>query len=158
MPGGSDLRSEVLDASLCALCGTCLDWCPYIKNLEDRIAMPFDCMITDGRCYSVCPRTLTDWQKIRDEALGETPYNGEVGRYHSVFKVRSTVSFNGQQDGGTVSGLLLTALEENMAGAALVTGSGEDRLTPSPILGNIDAVKRAAGSRFLSSPGMRKYR
>jgi coenzyme F420-reducing hydrogenase beta subunit len=115
-------------------------------------------MITDGRCYSVCPRTLTDWQKIRDEALGETPYNGEVGRYHSVFKVRSTVSFNGQQDGGTVSGLLLTALEENMAGAALVTGSGEDRLTPSPILGNIDAVKRAAGSRFLSSPGMRKYR
>ncbi|MBP1761578.1 MAG: hypothetical protein H6Q64_1120, partial [Firmicutes bacterium] len=50
MPGGTELKNEVLTSSTCALCGACLDWCPYIANLEDHLVLRFDCNVTEGRC------------------------------------------------------------------------------------------------------------
>ena len=154
MPGGSDLKAQALDSGICSLCGACLDWCPYLKNLEDRLVMPFDCKKEDGRCYKVCPRTSTDWKQVHDAFL-EGEIAVELGSYTAIYKVKSRQALPGQQDGGTVSTLLKTALEEDLAEVALMTGNTEG-LVPQPILGGLDDIKKAAGSRFLASPGLRK--
>lgn len=156
MPGGIELKTEVLNSSACTLCGACLDWCPYLKNLEDNLVMPFACPVQDGRCYSVCPRTFTDWQEINAAVFQSAPYTIELGTFAAIYKVRSVDSLNGQQDGGTVSHLVKTALEENEVQAALLTAS-DDNITPTSLLAATAVdVEKAAGSRFLAAPGLRK--
>ncbi|MEN6391290.1 MAG: Coenzyme F420 hydrogenase/dehydrogenase, beta subunit C-terminal domain [Syntrophomonas sp.] len=156
MPGGIELKTEVLNSSACTLCGACLDWCPYLKNLEDNLVMPFACSVQDGRCYSICPRTFTDWQEIKAAVFQSASGTLELGTFTAVYKVRSVDSLNGQQDGGTVSRLVKTALEEKEAQAALLTAS-DDNITPASMLAtNAADVEKAAGSRFLVAPGLRK--
>lgn len=156
MPGGMELKNEVLAGSTCALCGACLDWCPYIANLEDHLVMRFDCNITEGRCYSLCPRTFTDWQVISHKYLPDAQPDKAIGPYQKVYKVKASRGIPGQQDGGTVSHLIKTALEDEMVQTVLLTGT-DDNITPQPLLtAEVDDIKKAAGSRFLASPGMRK--
>lgn len=156
MPGGTELKNEVLTSSTCALCGACLDWCPYIANLEDHLVLRFDCNVTEGRCYSVCPRTFADWQTISAKYLPDTPGNVEIGPHFTAYKTKAVQPVNGQQDGGTVSQLLKTLLEEEMAQTVLLTGS-DDRITPQSFLSaEIEDIQKVAGSRFLASPGLRK--
>lgn len=150
------LKAEVLATSACALCGACLDWCPYLKNLEDHLVLRFDCPVAEGRCYSVCPRTFTDWQVINDKYLGEIPFDNDIGAFQSVYRAKSRRPIREQQDGGTVSALLRTALVEKLVDAVLVTGS-EYALTPSSFLAeDVKDIEKAAGSRFLASPSLRK--
>ncbi|HNX28941.1 MAG TPA: Coenzyme F420 hydrogenase/dehydrogenase, beta subunit C-terminal domain [Syntrophomonadaceae bacterium] len=156
MPGGMELKNDVFVSSVCALCGACLDWCPYIANIEDHLVMRFDCYVADGRCYSVCPRTFTDWQAISDRYLPDTPKNIEIGPYYKVYKVKASQGINGQQDGGTVSNLVKTVMEDELAETVLLTGT-DDHITPEPFLvENPGDIEKAAGSRFLASPGLRK--
>lgn len=156
MPGGIDLKAEVLNASSCTLCGACLDWCPYLKNLTDHLVMPFDCNLKDGRCYAICPRTFTDWQRYRETYLHDAPYSPELGAYTAIYKVKSATPLDGQQDGGTVSNLAKTALEQDLVQTILLTGT-EDNITPFSFLGTCaEDIDKAAGSRFLASPGLRK--
>jgi coenzyme F420 hydrogenase subunit beta len=157
MPGGMQLKTEVLATSTCALCGACLDWCPYLKNLEDHLVLRFDCPVTEqGRCYSVCPRTFTDWQAINDRFLAGVDYDTDIGAFQTVYRVKSRQSIRDQQDGGTVSTLLRTALLDELVDGVLVTGK-EDALTPWPFLAEDAAeIEKAAGSRYLVSPSLRK--
>jgi len=156
MPGGMQLKTEVLATSACALCGACLDWCPYLKNIEDHLVLRFDCPVEHGRCYSVCPRTLTDWQAVNERYMAGVPFDPDIGSFQAVYRVRRLQPINDQQDGGTVSTLLQTALAGKMVDGVLVTGSG-DPLTPQPYLAHHEEeIRKAAGSRFLASPSLRK--
>lgn len=156
MPGGTELKNEVLASSTCALCGACLDWCPYLANIEDHLVLRFDCNVPDGRCYSVCPRTFADWQAISEKYLPDTPQNLAIGPYLKAYKVKAIKGVNGQQDGGTVSYLVKTIMEDEWAQTVLLTGA-DDHVTPEPFLSSeVDDIQKAAGSRFLASPGMRK--
>ncbi len=156
MPGGMELKNEVFQSSTCALCGACLDWCPYIANMEDHLVMRFDCNVGEGRCYAVCPRTFADWQAIGDRYLSDTPGNIEIGPYFEAYKVKAAQGVKGQQDGGTVSNLVKTIMEDELSQVVLLTGS-DDHVTPEPFLAvDIDDIEKAAGSRFLASPGLRK--
>ncbi|MDO4540069.1 MAG: Coenzyme F420 hydrogenase/dehydrogenase, beta subunit C-terminal domain [Syntrophomonadaceae bacterium] len=155
MAGGLDLKMEVLSSSTCTLCGACLDWCPYLKNLEDHLVMRFDCGVTDGRCYATCPRTFTDWQEIEHEFLPDAASDLYVGASLKVVKVKGASVTSGQQDGGTVSALLRCAQEEKEFSAALLTGSA-DGITPQPFLArSLEEIQAAAGSRYLAAPGLR---
>lgn len=156
MPGGMQLKAEVLTTSACSLCGACLDWCPYLKNLEDHLVLRFDCPVQEGRCYSICPRTMTDWQEIQERFLPDVPGDRDLGAHQAVYRVKSKRPLANQQDGGTVSALLETILHERLADALLLTG-GQDSLTPSPfITSDPQDIAQAAGSRFLASPGLRQ--
>lgn len=85
MPGGMQLKTEVLATSACALCGACLDWCPYLKNMEDHLVLSFDCPVQEhGRCYSVCPRTFTDWQAVNEHFLAGIPYDADIGAFQTL--------------------------------------------------------------------------
>ena len=156
MSGGMELKNEVLASSTCALCGACLDWCPYIANIEDHLVFRFDCNVSNGRCYSVCPRTFTDWEAISEKYLPDIPQDLAIGPHLKAYKVKAAKGINGQQDGGTVSYLVKTILEDKLAETVLLTGA-DDYITPQPFLSSeVDDIQKAAGSRFLASPGMRK--
>jgi len=156
MPGGRDLKNDVINTSLCALCGACLDWCPYIKNLDDNLVITFDCNVTDGRCYSVCPRTHTDWKLITEKFFSDAESTNEIGNLKKVYLVKSLEPVPGQQDGGAVSALLKTALEENFAEGLLLTTTGES-IEPVSFIGqDLKDTSRAAGSKFMASTGLRK--
>ena len=156
MPGGMELKNEVLASSTCALCGACLDWCPYIANIEDHLVLRFDCSVAEGRCYAGCPRTFADWQAISKKYLPDTPDNIAIGPYFKAYKVKAPINIDGQQDGGTVSHLVKTIMEDELAQTILLTGAA-DHVTPEPFLSSdVGDIEKAAGSRFLASPGMRK--
>jgi len=154
MSGGAELKAQVLDSAVCSLCGACLDWCPYLKIMEDHLVVPFDCQKEEGRCCKVCPRTCTDWKEVRSK-FTEGEDSPELGTYMSLYRVKAVTPVNGQQDGGTVTTLLQTALENGVAQAALITGN-TDEIIPQPLIGGLEEIKQSAGSRFLASPGMRR--
>lgn len=156
MSGGMELKNDVLNAGVCALCGACLDWCPYIKNIEDHLVLSFDCNVPQGRCYSLCPRTYTDWAAVKNRYLPDTPNNSEIGPYFKVYKVQAKKSIKGQQDGGTVTHLLKTLLEEELVERVLLTSS-DDAITPTALLTkDVAEVEKSTGSRFLAAPSFRK--
>lgn len=156
MAGGMELKTEVLGSASCSLCGACLDWCPYLKNIEDHLVMRFDCNVAEGRCYAVCPRTFTDWQELEREFLPDAPADLFTGPALKVVKAKAAAAVPGQQDGGTVSALLRCAWEENFSKAAVLTGS-DDGIEPLPVLAqSVEEIKAAAGSRYLASPGLRR--
>lgn len=156
MPGGMDLKNDVLNQGTCALCGACLDWCPYIKNMEDHLVLRFDCNVPHGRCYSVCPRTFTQWEVLSEHYLPDAPKDSEIGPYFKAFKVKANKAVEGQQDGGTVTHLLKTVLEEDLVETILLTIS-DDHITPQALLSNdLKAIEDAAGSKFLAAPTFRK--
>lgn len=151
--GGIKLKTEVLDNGACALCGACLDWCPYLKNLEDHLVMAFDCTVEEGRCYAVCPRTFTNWGEITAKFMPASEASA-IGHCDAVFKVKSAAPVDGQQDGGTVTALVKAALKNNIE-AALLTGS-KDNITPQPLIADEDTITTSAGSRFLAATSLRK--
>lgn len=155
MSGGIKLKTEVLDRGACSLCGACLDWCPYLKNIEDHLVMAFDCNVEEGRCYAACPRTFTNWQEVREKTMPGVVASPSIGPSEAVYKVKSSRPLHGQQDGGTVTALVKTALENDLAAAALLTGS-PDNLTPQPVVGDLTAAAAATGSRFLAAASLRK--
>jgi coenzyme F420 hydrogenase subunit beta len=156
MPGGLDLKNDVLAPSACTLCGACLDWCPYLKNRGDHLVMRFDCNVNEGRCYAVCPRTFTDWKTVRESFLDE-PATLELGPFKTIYKAKAVSGHKQSQNGGTVGALARFALKEGVVGKALLTGRGDDSLIPQPFLtDDADEVYRASGSRYLAAPGLRK--
>ncbi|HZJ84679.1 MAG TPA: Coenzyme F420 hydrogenase/dehydrogenase, beta subunit C-terminal domain [Syntrophomonadaceae bacterium] len=156
MPGGMDLKNDVLNNGTCALCGACLDWCPYIKNMEDHLVLRFDCNVPHGRCYSLCPRTFTDWEEVSNHFLPAIPKDEKIGPYLKVHKVKASQAIDGQQDGGTVTHLLKTVLEEELVETVLLTKT-DDNIVPQALLTNdLTEVEKAAGSRFLAAPSFRK--
>jgi len=156
MPGGRDLKNDILNTSLCALCGACLDWCPYIKNLDDNLVITFDCNVNDGRCYAACPRTKTDWKQVNNKFFDEMDWSDELGSLKKIYRVKSHEPVPGQQDGGTVSALMKTALEDNLTDALLLT-RGQENMKPHTFIGtSLSDIEQAAGSKFLASTGIRK--
>lgn len=153
MPGGMELKNDVLAGQACSLCGACLDWCPFIKNIEDRIAIAFDCICQEGRCYKICPRTMTDWEEIG--ALFTEGESSDAGNVMEHWKVRALKPAAGRQDGGTVSALVETALSAVKGSVALLTGA--DGLIPKArLIRHPEETGLSAGSRFLSAPSFRK--
>ena len=117
MKGGKELKEEVQDKGFCTLCGLCVGRCPYIKSLEDKIAVVFPCDIEEGKCYAACPRTFTDWDAVEGQILGDVDGRDPlIGRYTQVWMARCTNPelIRGTQDGGTVTTLIRTAMAEGM--------------------------------------------
>ena len=157
MKGGKELKEEVQDKGFCTLCGLCVGRCPYIKSLEDKIAVVFPCGIEEGKCYAACPRTFTDWDAVEAQVLGSVEGRDPlIGRYAQVWMARGTNSelTRGSQDGGTVTSLINTAIADGMIEGAVLTSS-DDGLTPKAILATkADEVGKAAGSKYMAATSL----
>ena len=146
------LKTEVLKTEVCTACGTCVNLCPNIISLDDRIAAVGDCQLEIGRCLRHCPRIESD-EQIQDPLAGDAGYYGELGRYSDIITVRGTLSPKNKpfQSGGVVSALLRQAMQDELINCAVVTGASSN-VPKAVTIWNPDEISAAAGSKFALSP------
>jgi coenzyme F420 hydrogenase subunit beta len=158
VPGLQRLRSQVIDAGLCTLCGACSGLCPYIRPFKGRVAIVDPCILTRSRCYEFCPRTGVDLDRTSELVFG-IPYDGSpLGCVRRVVIARSRDPEIRQraQYGGTVSALVCFALEKGLIHSAVLTRSfnGEPR---GVVASTRDEVLQCSGSSYLAAPTLEAF-
>ena len=68
--GCQQLRADVIDKGLCALCGACVGMCPYLVAYRGRVVALDDCVVEQGRCHAFCPRVATDLDAASEAVFG----------------------------------------------------------------------------------------
>jgi coenzyme F420 hydrogenase subunit beta len=152
--GSLDLENEVLNAGLCTSCGACVNLCPYIKVVKDRVAVIEPCGIAEGHCYDFCPRTPTDIAALDRGIFGEERSDTSLGNYLSIEMAQAKDSDirRRAQYGGVVTALVKYALEQGNISSAVLTRPFEKDLMPGSKLTELDAqVSDYTGSNYITS-------
>jgi len=145
------LQAKVLDRGQCTACGACLSLCPYLGSWKGRTVKLHDCDLSEGRCYSFCPRTEVDLNALHRFVFGKEYEDIEAGPVRRVLMARSLVpAFRERaQNGGVVSTLIDFALQEGVIQAAVLTEHHEDLLPRGRIAKNREEVLSCAGSSYV---------
>ncbi|GAB4345083.1 MAG: hypothetical protein Kow0099_25040 [Candidatus Abyssubacteria bacterium] len=154
--GPDELQAEVQQTDLCTGCGMCAGLCPYIKEIEEKVAVIERCGRSDGRCYKFCPRTLTDLGVLDEFVFGARRTDPVLGSHRTLAMAKATqtsVQSKGQY-GGTVSALLIHALKKKLVNAALLTKYSERKhVLPQPFVARTRKdVLACSGSKYTASP------
>ena len=140
-----NLKHKVIDTGMCSHCGTCSAVCTsysILENSNEPIHLSGDC-VDCGLCVKVCPRWNYDGK-------------GGIGQYLEIFSAKSK-RFKGQ-DGGIVTELLVTALEEKIIDRAVVVDRTDDWQPKVIIATKADQVINAAGTKYSFAPVMSELR
>lgn len=152
--GPQALQDHVLSADLCAGCGACLGYCPYLKTLGERVAFIHPCPRSDGRCYEVCPRTAMDPYRLDEQVFGSKRTDPFLGSYQELYFARALqpeVKGRGQY-GGVATALTLFAMDSGLADAALLTGGNPTKLPQPVIARDRETALAAAGTKYSACP------
>ena len=152
--GSPDLENEVLNAGLCTSCGACVNICPYIKVVKDRVAVIEPCGLTEGQCYDYCPRTPTDIPALDRSVFGRERSDSSLGTYISIEMAQAKDSDirRRAQYGGVVSALIKYAIEQGEISSAVLTKPFGNGLMPvSALAEESSAVSDCAGSNYITS-------
>ena len=154
--GADELQMEVQKADLCTGCGMCVGLCPYIKEMDEKVAIIERCGRSDGRCYRFCPRTATDIDTLDEMIFGAKRADPVLGSYRSLSmaKTEDAAVHAAGQYGGVVSALVILALEQGLIDAALLTTYSERKaVLPRPAIARTrDEVLACSGSKYTAAP------
>ncbi len=152
--GSADLEQEVLGQSLCTSCGACVNICPYIKVVRDRVAVIEPCGLTEGKCYDFCPRTPTDIAALDKSVFGKTRSDFSLGPYISIEMAQakdSEIRCRAQY-GGVISALMKYALDAGEIKNAVLTRPFDGAMMPaSVVVEESRQLEECAGSNYVSS-------
>ncbi len=131
-----------VDNLLCTGCGICEDVCPKQAisinriNGEHRPALDNSLCLGDkcGRCLKACPGVGVDLigiarEHFEDVSVKEDKYIGRYIGLHTGYSLDGDIRYH-SASGGMVSQFLIYLLEKNIIDGAVVTGYGEDHVTP----------------------------
>ena len=111
------LINKVLDQDLCSACGACVGLCPYFTFFQGRVVVQDRCNLAEGRCGAFCPQLNPgDWLKQDG--------SGPIQEQWMTRAQTRSLQRKGQY-GGTVTTLILLALEMGWIQGALLTGTGK---------------------------------
>jgi coenzyme F420 hydrogenase subunit beta len=155
----SDLELEVFSQGLCTSCGACVNICPYIKVVRDRVAVIEPCGLTEGKCYDFCPRTPTDIAALDRSVFGKTRTDYSLGPYVSIEMAQakdSEIRCRAQY-GGVVSALMKYALDTGEISSAVLTRPFDGAMMPASVLvEESNQVQECAGANYVSSATLAK--
>lgn len=145
------LKNEVLTPGLCVACGGCVGLCPHIHFFDGKVVCTDTCDLDDGRCYAVCP--------IANGEEKQSAAKEPVGPFISIHRSRSTDKGlrDKAQYGGTISALIITAIEEGLIDEAILTGNNDGDFPCGTIAKTIDDVIACSGSRYTSSAALETF-
>ncbi|UCG83900.1 MAG: Coenzyme F420 hydrogenase/dehydrogenase, beta subunit C-terminal domain [Dehalococcoidia bacterium] len=152
--GSLDLEKDVLNEGLCTSCGACVNICPYIKVVTDRVAVIEPCGIAEGKCYDFCPRTPTDISALNRTVCGGEPSETSLGSYISIemAQARDSEIRRRAQYGGVVSAIMTYAINSGEIGSAVLTRPFDRGLMPTSALAEQGTqVLESAGSNYIAS-------
>lgn len=146
---------------LCTGCGICEDVCPkhaitiVCTKGENRPMLNVSLCLGDkcGRCLKVCPGVGVNLVGIakKDFSSINITENKYIGRYiglHTGYSLDDAIRYH-SASGGMVSQFLIYLLKKNIIDGALVTGYGDDHITPiSYIARTADEVINAQSSKY----------
>ncbi|WP_254762639.1 Coenzyme F420 hydrogenase/dehydrogenase, beta subunit C-terminal domain [Natrinema marinum] len=123
-----ELDEAVIDAGRCIQCGTCVAACPSDSigvgddGLPELVKMCTGCSL----CWDFCPRGGLRYERQWKITGGEDNVKG-AGDPITEFSAKVDDDWtDGAQDGGVVTGVLATLLEEGEIDGALVATESED--------------------------------
>lgn len=134
-----DLEKAVIDADRCIQCGVCVAACPTDSigigsdDLPELVKMCTGCSL----CWDFCPRGglqyESTWKLSASEKNGSNGHNGSaaasaaqsLGPVHESYTARVNPMIEGAQDGGFVSALIISLLEQGELDGALLAKESE---------------------------------
>ncbi len=157
--GPQDLEARVLKQEYCCSCGACMSLCPYFNVMQEHVVLMEPCGLTEGRCYEVCPRTLTDMEELNRLVFGKGRDDFVLGTNRGVHMSQSASESAREQGqyGGTVSALLMHGLEDGSIDGAILAGKSERySLLPEPVLARTPGdVLDCTGSKYTACPSLK---
>ena len=157
--GSADLEQEVLNQDLCTSCGACVNICPYIEVVRDKVAVIEPCGLTEGKCYDFCPRTPTDIAALDKFVFGKMRSDYSLGPYISIEMAQakdSEIRCRAQY-GGVVSALMKYALDTGEISNAVLTRPFYVALMPTSVVAQeSNQLLECAGSNYISSATLAK--
>ncbi|MFH1117030.1 MAG: Coenzyme F420 hydrogenase/dehydrogenase, beta subunit C-terminal domain [Pseudomonadota bacterium] len=152
--GLDELNRRVLDKGLCASCGACVGGCPYVTAFKGRAVALHRCTVEHGRCFAYCPMTFFDPEAAARMVFGTPVQTDGIGHYEKVAASRSADAGIAEagQGGGTVTSLMIAAMNSGMIDAAVLTGPvpGESR-GQGMIAADVQEITSCCGSKFTGS-------
>jgi len=153
-----DLEADVTYNGLCCYCGTCGAFCKEYITYENEIPVTKKkCYEIYGACYDFCPRTSFAPFVVERAVFGATRTDNLLGYYKGdILTARATdeVIRGKAQDGGVVSALLVSLLEQGEIDAAVVSKTSET-WEPEPFVATKkEDVLAAAGSKYTQCPSV----
>jgi coenzyme F420 hydrogenase subunit beta len=156
-----DLYQRVISRGLCAACGACVGQCPYLIKFKGKTVKLDSCARSEGRCYTYCPVASFDTEVVAQAVFG-LPYEADgLGNLIEVRASRSTADdvVSIAQGGGTVTSLMIMALEEDLIDAAVLTlPDGPDGFPCGVVATTPEEIKACAGSKFIGGHSLQALR
>ncbi len=143
------LNREVIKPGYCVSCGGCEAVCPvYVISIEQLKPKLVGACISCGACVDICLRFK---QKVEQPKYPAD----EIGPILEVYtgKTKDGDIHSRSQNGGIVTTLLLTAMKKGKIDSALVTGHGNDLLSPVPMLALSEFdIRKSSKSKYTLNP------
>jgi coenzyme F420 hydrogenase subunit beta len=149
--GLDELHERVLDRGMCAACGACVGRCPYLTAFRGKTVVLDQCTVEKGRCFAYCPMTFFDSEAASEFVFGK-PYDqtglGQVVEAMTS-RAKDPAIVAAGQGGGTVTALMVTALEERLIDAAVLTTVSDAEGYPhGKVAVTAEEIRSCAGSKF----------
>lgn len=156
--GPHELVTEVLEQDLCTGCGMCVALCPNIIAVRERVTVIRDCSLSEGLCYTVCPRTETNVTSLENQLFHNKERDTILGHYSKIAMsqaTNNTIRKVGQY-GGTVTALAMLALELGIVDGVLLTQKVENGqyAARNVLAHSAEEVQACAGSKYTACPSL----
>jgi len=149
--GMDGLKKEILEPGLCVACGGCVGLCPHISFFDGKVICTDSCDLDNGRCYSICP--------VANSVKAVSSDKEPVGSYMNIYRTRAKdVNLREKaQYGGTISTLVITAIEHGLIDEAILTSKGDGNFPRGIIAATPSEVIESSGSRYTSSATLEAF-